>query len=137
MSDKIRRVDYFYVQVPDQPGEGVKLLGRLKEAGVNLLSMTAFPIEGGRAQVDLVPEKAEKLVEAARSAGLALSARKQAFLIQGKDRTGGAAEPLKKLADARLNVTAANAACGGDGSFGMILWVKPKDVEAAAKVLGI
>ncbi|HXH28606.1 MAG TPA: ACT domain-containing protein [Candidatus Polarisedimenticolia bacterium] len=136
MTDRIRRIDYFYVQIPDQPGEGVKLLGRLKEAGVNLLSMTAFPIEGGRAQVDLVPEKPDRLVEAAHKAGVTLSAKKQAILIQGKDRPGAAAEPLKKLADARVNVTAANAACGGEGRFGMILWVKPKDLETAVKALG-
>ena len=43
MADKIRRVDYFYVHVPDKPGEGHRILAAVKEAGVNLLSLTAFP----------------------------------------------------------------------------------------------
>jgi hypothetical protein len=137
MADKIRRVDYFYVTVPDRPGEGFKVLGKLKEAGVNLLSFTAFPLEGGRAQVDLVPENGEALQKAAKGAGLSLSARKQALFIQGKDRAGAVAEIMKRLADAKVNVHAANAACGGDGGFGLILWVRPEHLDSAAKALGI
>ncbi len=137
MADKIRRVEYYYVQVPDRPGEGLRVLGKLKESGVNLLSFTAFPIEGGRAQIDLVPDKGEALTKAAKAAGLALSPKKQAFFIQGKDRVGAVADTFKRLADANVNVHAANAACAADGGFGFILWVKPQQVEAAAKALGV
>jgi hypothetical protein len=137
MPDKIARVDYFYVEVPDRPGEGSRILGILKEAGVNLLSFTAFPISGGRAQIDLVPEKPEALVQAAKKAGLALSPKKQAFLVRGKDRVGAVGETFRKLADAKINVHAGNAACSADGGFGCILWVKPQQVEAAAKALGL
>jgi hypothetical protein len=45
------------------------------------------------------------------------------------------AEALKRLADAKVNVTSSNATVSQDGTFGMILWVKPKDVEAAARCL--
>jgi hypothetical protein len=41
------------------------------------------------------------------------------------------------LADAKVNVTAYNATCAPGGGFGMILWVKPQDLEAAAKALGV
>lgn len=33
MADQIQRVQYFYTEVPDKPGEGAKMLGMLKEAG--------------------------------------------------------------------------------------------------------
>src|SRR5438093_569367 len=92
MADKIRRVDYYYVQVADKPGEGVRVLGKLKEAGVNLLAFTAFPVEAGKAQIDLVAENGDLLARTAKSAGLALSARKQAFYVQGKDRVGAVAD---------------------------------------------
>ncbi len=137
MGDRIRRVDYYYVQVPDAPGEGFRVLGKLREEGVNLLSFTAFPVGGGKAQIDLVPEHGEALVKAAKAAGLTLSPKKQAFLIQGKDRPGAVAESMKKLSDARVNVHAGNACCSADGGFGCILWVKPQQIEAAAKALGI
>jgi len=137
MSDTIRMVDYFYVMVPDRPGEAARILGRLKEAGVNLLSFTAFPTSGGQSQIDLVPEKAEALLKAAKAGGLALSEKKTAFFIQGKDRPGAVGETLKKLSDAMVNVHAANACCGASGGFGFILWVKPQHHAAAAKALGI
>jgi hypothetical protein len=137
MADRIRRVDYYYIQVPDKPGEGMKVLGKLKEAGANLLAFTAFPVEGGKAQIDLVAENGEVLNRAAKSGGLILSARKQAFYIQGKDRAGAVADTFKRLSDAKVNVHAANASVGPDGGFGFILWVKPQQFEAAAKALGV
>jgi hypothetical protein len=135
MADQIRRVDYFYVEVPDQPGEGVRVLVALKEAGVNLLSFTAFPTGSGKTQLDLVPQDAEALQKAAKNAGLQLSARKQAFFVQGQDRAGAAGDVLRKLSSAGVNVRAANGAAA-PGGFGLILWVAPNEYEKAAKALG-
>jgi hypothetical protein len=135
MADKTRRVDYCYVEVPDRPGEAARVLNTLREQGVSLLSMTAFPRSAGNAQIDLVAGKGD-LEKAAAKAGLKLSPKKQAFFVSGTDRPGAVAEIFGKLAQAKINVTAANAACGQTG-FGMILWVKPADVEAAAKALGV
>jgi hypothetical protein len=136
MADQIRRVDYFYVEVPDKPGEGVRVLGALREAGVDLLNFTAFPTSGGKAQLDLVTDNGDALTKAAKSAGLNLSPRKQAFFIQGQNRPGAAAEILRKLSEAKVNVRAANGSAG-QGGFGLIVWVAPSDQAAAAKALGI
>ncbi len=136
MADQVRRVDYFYVEIPDKPGEGARVLAALKDAGINLLNFTAFPVSSGRAQLDLVTENADALVKAAKGAGLTLSARKQAFFIQGQNRAGAASEILKKLADAKVNVRAANGS-SGQGGFGLIVWVAPSDYAAAAKALGV
>ena len=136
MADQIRRVDYFYVEVPDQPGEGVRVLVALKEAGVNLLSFTAFPTGPGKTQLDLVPQDPEALLKAAKSAGLQLSARKQAFFVQGQDRAGAAADVLRKLSSAGVNTRAANGAAA-PGGFGLILWVAQGDFARASKALGL
>jgi len=136
MADQIRRVDYYYVEVPDKPGEGVRVLGALKEAGVNLLSFTAFPASKGKAQIDVVALDGDALVRAAKNAGLTLSSRKQAFFIQGSDRAGAAAEVLRKLSSAGINVRAANGAAT-QGGFGMIVWVAQGDIANAAKALGV
>jgi hypothetical protein len=136
MADQVRRVDYFYVEVPDKPGEGARVLSALKEAGINLLNFTAFPGSAGKAQLDLVTDNADALVKAAKSAKLTLSARKQAFFIQGQNRAGAAGEILKKLSDAKVNVRASNGSAG-QGGFGMIVWVAPSDYAAAAKALGV
>jgi hypothetical protein len=135
MSDQIRRVEYRYVEVDDKPGAGARVLGALEQQGVSLLSMTAFPKSAGKAQIDLVASSGD-LEKAAAKANLKLSPKKQAIFVSGPDRPGAVAAIFKKLAEARINVIAANAACGQSG-FGLILWVKPSDLDAAAKALGV
>lgn len=136
MADKVRRVEYYYVTVPDKPGEGLKVLSALKDAGVLLLACQAFPTGGGKAQLDLVPEDAGKFRKAAEAARLSLTGPRRAFLITGDDRVGAAAEHAKKLADASINVTAVTALGAGSGRYGMIVWVAPADYEKATKALG-
>ncbi len=66
-----------------------------------------------------------------------LSDKKTAFLVEGDDRIGAAAGVLDKLAAAKINVTALDAVRGGGGRYGAIIWVKPGDVDKAAKALGV
>ncbi len=136
MAETVRRVDYFYTMVPDKPGEGARILGALRDVGVNLLAFTGFP-QGRRAQLDFFPEDPVAFVKAARQAKLKLSPRKSGFLIDGEDRVGAVAEILGTLAAAKINVTAVDAVCAGAGRFGAILWVKSRDVTRAAKALGV
>lgn len=136
MADVVRRVEYQYVVVPDRPGEGLRVLAALQRAGVNLLAYLGFPVEGGRAQLDLVAENPDALRRVAAQEGWQLSAPKQAFLVQGDDRVGAAAEHIRKLSEAGINITAAAAAAAGAGRYGMILWVKAEDYERAAQILG-
>lgn len=135
MADTIRRVDYFYVQVPNKPGEGARYLGALQEAGVNLLAFSGFP-EGRGSQMDFVPEDPAAFRQVAKKAGWRVTGPKRAFLISGDDRIGAIADHHRKLAEARINVTAVDAVCAGAGRYGAILWVAPRDVSRAAKLLG-
>ena len=137
MPEKIRRVDYYYFLVEDKPGEGARLLGQLKDARVNLLSFTAFPGGGGKAQLTVVPEKPDGFTATAKSAGLSPSGRKECFLVQGDDRVGAAQEVLKRLADANINCVASNGCATSGGTFGMVIFVKPGDLPAASKALGV
>jgi hypothetical protein len=136
MADTTRSVDYYYVTVPDAPGEGQRILAALRDSGVNLLAYLGFPVEGGRSQLDLVPEDAGSLEGVAERLGLTLSEAKRAFLIQGDDRVGAVADVVGKLAEANINVTAAAATAAGSGRYGMTLWVAPADYERAAEALG-
>jgi hypothetical protein len=135
MADTVQRVEYFYVEVADRPGEGARVLGVLRDAGVGLLAFSGFP-RGRRAQVDFVPADSKAFREAVRKVKWAVTGPKRAFLIQGADRTGAVAEIMTKLADAKINVTAVDAVCAGDGRYGAILWVAPRDYNRAAKALG-
>jgi len=136
MAETIRKVEYYYIMAPDKPGEGARALATLREAGVNLLAFTGFP-KGRRAQLDFVPADPAAFVRVARKARWKLSPRKTAFLIEGEDRIGALADVVAKLAAARINITATDAVCAGAGRYGAILWVKSRDVNRAARVLGV
>lgn len=135
MADTVRKVAYFKVLVPDRPGEGARILGALRDAGVNLLAFTGFP-RGRRAQLDFFPEDAAAFRKAARKAGIEPEAKKTGFLVQGDDRVGAIAGYLEKLAGAGINVTAVDGMSAGNGRFGAIIWVKPADVAKAARAIG-
>jgi hypothetical protein len=133
--ETIRRVEYFYVQVPDKPGEGARALATLRDAGVNLLAYSGFPV-GKKSQLDFVPVDPVAFKQAAKQAKWKVKGPKRAFLIQGEDRLGACAEVIEKLAAAKVNITAMDAAAAGQGLYGAILWVKPAAFNKAAKILG-
>ena len=137
MADKVRRVDFFYVEVQDKPGEGARLLSKLADGGVLLLFFVAFPVAGGKAQFTVVPEKPDLILTVAKNAGLKHSERKQCFLVQGDDRVGAARDAFKRLADANVNCVASSGVSAPGGTYGLVVFVKQADVAAAAKALGV
>jgi hypothetical protein len=137
MAEQIRRIDYYYVAVPDKPGEAARILSLLHQAGVNLLGFCGFPKGARKAQLDFLPEDAAAFAKAARKAGLQLSKKKTGFLIQGEDQPGAVAVLVGKLSVAGINVTALQAIAAGAGCYGAILWVKAPDLRKAAKILGV
>lgn len=136
MADTIRLVDYFYIETGDRPGEGARALSMLKDAGVHLLAFHGFP-KGRRAQLDFVPSDPAAFKAAARKARWKIIGPKKVFVIEGEDRTGALVDYFSRLAQEKINVTATDALAAGAGRFGAILWVKPRDVKRAAKVLGV
>lgn len=134
MAHSVRVAEYFYIDAANKPGEGARALGHLKEAGVNLLAFSGFP-RGRRAQLDFVPSDPAAFRAAARRARWKVTGPKRCFLVEGDDRPGAVADIMAALAGAGINVTAIDAVCSGAGRFGAILWVAPRDVARAAKVL--
>jgi hypothetical protein len=135
MPDTIRKADYYYFTAPDKAGEGARIFGALRAAGVNLLAVHAFP-SARKSQIDVVPADAVAFLAAAKSAGLKLSKPKTVFLIEGDDRVGALAPTLARLGAAGINVIAVSAIRTGSGRYGALLWVKPRDVMKAAETLG-
>ena len=136
MADTVRKVAYFAMDVPDKPGEAARVLGVLAEAGINLLAFSGFP-RGRKSQLDIIPEDVKSFKSVARKAKITTRPQKVVFLVQGDDRTGAVAEVLGKLADKKINVVAAQAVSAGSGRYATIVWVKPPDVNKAAKALGV
>lgn len=137
MGPKIRRVQYFYAMVKDEPGEAYRMLTQLASADVNLLAFKAIPMGPGLTQLVLFPETSERLAFAAEQTGVVLSGPQCAFLIQGDDRLGALVELHAKLSEAKINVYASDGVTDGRGGYGYVLYVRPDDYESAAGLLGV
>lgn len=135
MAQTLRKVDYFYVETPNTAGQGSQIMAALRDAGINLLAFSGFP-SGRKVQLDFVPADPAQFKAAAKKMKLKLSLKKTGFLVQGDDKVGALTDILSKLAEAKINVTALDAVTAGEGRFGAIFWVKPKDVAKTAKLLG-
>jgi hypothetical protein len=135
MADRVRKINYCYAKVSTRAGQGAAMLSKLRDAGVDLLAFTGFPIGGGKAQLDFVSDDMAGVRRVAREEGWRLSKPKKGFLVQGRDEVGACHRQLAKLADKRINVTAVDALAAGQKRYAMILWVKPKDYARASRAL--
>lgn len=136
MADVVREVKYYYTEVPDRPGAGARVLNALKTRRANLLAYNGFPTIEGRAQLDFIPANERTFLAAARRGNIQLVGPKSAFLVQGSDRVGAVADVVTKLAEAHINITAMQAVTGGRNRYGAVVWVRPRNVGRAARVLG-
>jgi len=134
MDHSIRKVEYYYITVSDKPGEGARVLSHFRDAGVNLIAFHAFP-SARKAQLDFVPADSGAFKTAARAGRFKISRAKTAFVAEGPDRVGAAAEVLEKLGAAKINVIAMDGLATG-GRFALLFWVEPRQVKKAATVLG-
>ena len=130
-----RKVRYCYVRVPNRPGQGAEVLGKLKAARINLIACSGFPSGGGKAQIDLVADTLGPIRQLARKNGWKVSGTRKGFLLRGRDRVGAAYDQIRKLASQKINITAADAVGAGGGRYGMLLWVKEKDYARASRAL--
>ena len=137
MAYRIRRVEYYYTTVEDQPGEAYKLLSRLAGLGVNLLAFTAVPVGPIRTQMTLFPEESARLEAAAKGSGMVLDGPHPALLVQGDDELGALVEVHQRLFESRVNVYASSAVTDGAGSYGYVLYIRAEDYPRAVAALGV
>jgi len=137
MAFRVRRVEYFYATVRDQPGEAFKVLSALAGRGVNLVAFTAVPVGPTCAQLAIFPDDPALLRSEATHARLALDGGHFALLVQGDDELGVLARIHKRLYDANINVYASSGIADGKGSFAYLIYVRAEDFDLAARTLEV
>ena len=136
MTMEIIKMDYHYIVLDDEPSAAAAALEALWEEGISLVGFSEFPHGPGKTQVDLIAHNSRVLAKTAADMGLTVSHVKTGFLIRGEGTPAPAvADILRRLAGARIPVTSLQAVAAGAGRFGAMLWVKPHDVDTAARVL--
>ena len=116
MADLIRTAQYFKVQIADKPGTLAGALAPLRDAGVNLLAVHAFP-RSRRTQVDVVPEDPTAFKNIAKMHELKMQGPKMCLLVDGDDRPGALADLTDRLGSAKINMIAVTGLCCRTGTL--------------------
>jgi hypothetical protein len=136
MAETIRQVEHYSTSVANKVGEGARILGALRDAGVNLIALWGYPRGAGKATIEFIPENGAAFAAAAKAAKIKLSKKQIAFYVQGDDRPGAIADLCAKLAAAKVNIGAIQAVCAGAGRYGAVISLSQAAVGKAAKALG-
>jgi hypothetical protein len=137
MTYQVRRAEYFYTTVADEPGQALNLLTLLAEKGINLLAFTAVPVGPNRTQLTIFPDDVAKTVSEARKAQLLLDGPYAALMVQGKDALGALAAIHARLYEAKVDVYASSGLADGRGGYGYMIYVKGQDYDASLRALGV
>jgi hypothetical protein len=134
MAEEIRVVEHYSASIANNVGEGARVLGALRDAGVNLIAFWGYKHGARRAHLEFIPEDSATFVAAAKNAKLKLK-KSTALYIHGYDRPGAIADILAKLARAHVSVVALQAVCGGGGGYGTVVFLPPTAIRKGAGVL--
>ena len=121
MADTVSIVNYFSLTVPNKAGEAAKVLGALKDAGINLSGFWGYPVKSKKAQLDVVPADAKAFVKAAKKLALDIGEKKSTLLWTGEDRPGALADITAKLGAAGINLHAVQVISAGEGRCGALI----------------
>jgi hypothetical protein len=137
MSREITQFDSHYVFVDTADcGSEADTVNELVASGIRLLALSAMAAGGGKIQWNVVPEEPAALVEKLEAMGVRPNRHSAGFWVRGDDGVGAVAGVLERLAEGQIGVTAMQAVAGC-GGYGALLWVKPQDLERAARLLGL
>ncbi|MBI4428746.1 MAG: hypothetical protein HY562_06470 [Ignavibacteriales bacterium] len=128
------RTTYFKANLEDKPGALLAVLKELKAKNLGLSGLWGFSTSEGKAELYVTAKNPDKIRAAWKSSGI-LAEEGTGFWVKGTDKTGALLGVLEAIARAGVNIIAIDAVAVS-GKFGSFVWVKPEDVERAAKALG-
>lgn len=137
MAETIRRIDYYYALVEDEPGAAAAVLSLIAELGVNLVAFNAMPTDPRRTRLTLFPDEDASMERVAEKAKMKLDGPHPAILLQGDDELGALARVHQRLAGANVNIYASTGVASGKGAYGYVVYVRPEEIDKAMKALEV
>jgi hypothetical protein len=72
MAEEVRVVEHYSASILNKVGEGARVLGALRDAGINLIAFWGYRHGAEQAQLEFIPDNDAVFVAAARQAKLRL-----------------------------------------------------------------
>ena len=127
------RVTYFKAHLENKPGALLQVMKELKAKNLGLRGLWGYATDQTTADLFVVPKDPKKLRTLWASSGR-LKEEGIGFCVQGTDRTGALNKNLEALSLAGVNIECLDAISVGK-QYTSFIWVEPKDIEKAEKVL--
>jgi predicted amino acid-binding ACT domain protein len=130
----MERVDVWAAPIPDTPGGLADALAPLREAGADLQSIIARrdPAHPGNGVVFVTPLQGDLEIRAATAAGFNVTHTLHSVRLLGQDRPGIAADMVRAMADAGVNLRGFSASVIG-AQF--VAYVAVDSLEDANRVM--
>lgn len=134
MAISVRKIHLWRREALDAPGVGAETLEPFAKTGASLKLVMGYRIHDGRAAVEIWPVAGKKVMEAARTAGLAEAAT-PALLVEGDDRPGLGHAFARAVADGGIDLSFLMAQVVGRKFSAVFGFGTEADAKAAATIL--
>ena len=137
MELSVERLDVWAATIDDKPGGLAKVLGVLRNAGVDLQFIVArrTPEAPGKGVVFVAPLEGDSAIRAATQAGFSVSQSLHSIRVMGLDQLGIIAQLTQMLADGGISLRGVSAAVLGTQFIAYIAVDTLDDVEKAIDIL--
>ncbi|QCP53400.1 amino acid-binding protein [Trinickia violacea] len=137
MELSVERVDVWAAAIDDKPGGLAKVLGVLRDAGVDLQFVVArrTPEASGKGVVFVAPLQGDSAIRAATQVGFSVSPSLYSVRVMGLDQLGVIAQLTQMLADGDINLRGVSAAVLGSQFIAYIAVDSLDDAEKAIDIL--
>jgi hypothetical protein len=137
MELNVERVDVWAATIEDEPGGLAKVLGALRDAGVDLQFIVArrTPEAAGKGVVFVAPLEGDREIRAATQAGFSVTPSVHSVRVMGLDQLGIMAQLTRMLADEEINLRGVSTAVLGSQFIGYLAFDSVDDAEKAVDAL--
>jgi hypothetical protein len=137
MELSVERVDVWAATIDDKPGGLAKVLGVLRNAGVDLQFVVArrTPEASGKGVVFVAPIQEDSAIRAATQAGFSVTPSLHSIRVMGLDQLGIIAQLTQMLADGGINLRGVSAAVLGTQFIAWLALDSLSDAEKAIDIL--
>ena len=137
MELSVERVEVWAATIDDKPGGLAKVLGALRDAGVDLQFIVArrTPEASGKGVVFVAPIEGDSAIRAARQVGFSVTPSLHSVRVMGLDQLGIIAQLTQMLADGGINFRGISAAVLGTQFIAYLALDSLDDAEKAIDIL--
>jgi hypothetical protein len=133
----VERVDVWATTIDDKPGGLAKVLGALRDAGVDLQFIVArrTPEASGKGVAFVAPIEGDSAIRAAKQVGFSVTPSLHSVRVMGLDQLGIIAQLTQMLADGGINFRGVSAAVLGTQFIAYLALDSLDDAEKAIDIL--